>query len=386
MQLSDLACFMRSRIERTLVFIASVAVALMMSGGQAWAGPATTVVSDVVYRADGTPAAGKLLISWPALITSDGKPVAAGSMSVPIGASGNVILALAPNEGAAPGGTYYKVTLKLDDDTTSTEYWSIPKRTPVKISEVRSQVVPSSVALQMASRQYVDSTLLAKANDGAVIQKTGDEVVAGGKQFSLSPLVLAPTADGGVANKSYVDARVAGVGTGDFLRKSGDTMVGSLTLANDPTSSNHAANRHYVDVQVAGVSSSVAQKLGRQNDTPITMAGMRYASQFPSIQAAVADAGTNGTVVIPSDYLGTDNFTNPNKVQVIDLRGDASGFRGVYNVRDFGAKPDDNSDDWAAIQAAIDSASVGYGPYGAVYVPRGIYHVSKPLHITRGIR
>jgi hypothetical protein len=54
------------------------------------------------------------------------------------------------------------------------------------------------------------------------------------------------------------------------------------------------------------------------------MAGVRYASQFPSIQAALTDAKTTGAVVIPSDYSGTDTFTNPNNVQVIDLRGDAS--------------------------------------------------------------
>src|SRR5262249_12797047 len=148
---------------------------------------------------------------------------------------------------------------------------------------------------------------------------------------------------------------------------------------------NQAATRHYVDQQTAGVGTAVAQKLGRQNDTPITMAGIRFASQFASIQGAVTDAGTNGVGVITSDYSGTDNFTNPNKIQVLDLRGDASEFRGAYNVRDFGAKPDDNADDWSAIQAAIDAASAGSGPFGAVYVPKGIYNVSRPLHVTRGI-
>lgn len=33
--------------------------------------PATTRISDVVYRADGTPAGGVLLISWPAFTTAD---------------------------------------------------------------------------------------------------------------------------------------------------------------------------------------------------------------------------------------------------------------------------------------------------------------------------
>jgi hypothetical protein len=73
------------------------------------------------------------------------------------------MLALTPNEGGNPAGTYYKVVLKLDDGTTSTESWVIPKKSPVKVSEVRSSIVPASVAVQMASRQYVDSTLTAKA-------------------------------------------------------------------------------------------------------------------------------------------------------------------------------------------------------------------------------
>ena len=40
--------------------------------------PATTRVSDTVFRADGTPASGTVLISWPAFTTADSKPVAAG--------------------------------------------------------------------------------------------------------------------------------------------------------------------------------------------------------------------------------------------------------------------------------------------------------------------
>jgi hypothetical protein len=342
-------------------------------------------VSDVVYRADGLPAGGTLLISWPAFSTADGKPVAAGTMSLPIGGSGNVSLALAPNEGASPAGTYYRVTLKLNDGTASTEYWTVPKQGPVTITQIRSQIVPQSIAIQMASRQYVDSAIASKANDNGVLHVSGDEQVAGLKTFAVSPVVPSPMSDTAAAPKAYVDTTVA-VTTGSFVRKNGDTMTGALTLFGDPSSTNHAANRHYVDTQVATVSGSLAQKLGRQGDTPVTMSGMRFATQFANIQATVTDAGTNGTVVIPSDYTGTDAFTNPNKVQVMDMRGDASGFRGLYNVRDFGAKPDDTTDDWAAIQAAIDAASTGTSPYGTVYVPRGTYYVSKPLHITRGIK
>jgi hypothetical protein len=75
-----------------------------------WAqGPALTTISDTVYRADGTVAAGTALISWPAFQTAEGNAVAAGTKTATIGAAGAFSTQLVPNVGAAPTGTYYTV-------------------------------------------------------------------------------------------------------------------------------------------------------------------------------------------------------------------------------------------------------------------------------------
>ena len=58
-----------------------------------------------------------MLISWPAFTTSDGKAVAAGSLSVQLGSEGTFAASLAPNTGAQPAGVYYKVVYQLADDT-----------------------------------------------------------------------------------------------------------------------------------------------------------------------------------------------------------------------------------------------------------------------------
>src|SRR5437879_6585514 len=144
-----------------------------------------TTISDVVYRANGETASGTVVITWPTFTTRDNKAVAAGELSAVIGPSGLLTLALAPNEGATPGGTYYKVVYKLSDGTTSTEYWVVPAASPTTIAAVRATVVPTQIAAQLASRQYVDNAVT--GNSDAVVHKTGTEFISGVKTFSVSP-------------------------------------------------------------------------------------------------------------------------------------------------------------------------------------------------------
>ncbi|HYM06723.1 MAG TPA: hypothetical protein VEU11_09200, partial [Terriglobales bacterium] len=152
--------------------------------------PATTTISDVVYRADGTLAGGTLLISWPTFSTSSGQAVAAGRKSVTLGAGGTLSVALVPNTGSTPAGTFYTVVYQLDDGTVKTEFWIVPATSPATIAAVR--------------------TLLG----------------------SGSSAVLAS-------------------GSGSFVSKAGDSMTGPLQLPGDPVAPNQAADKHYVDSGLA---------------------------------------------------------------------------------------------------------------------------------------
>jgi hypothetical protein len=66
-------------------------------------GPTLTTVSDTVYRADGTPASGTLVITWPAFVTAGGAAVAGGTTNVTLGANGALSVALVPNTGSKSG-------------------------------------------------------------------------------------------------------------------------------------------------------------------------------------------------------------------------------------------------------------------------------------------
>ncbi len=232
----------RRHLWRLFCLLLSVLVSATMSHAQALA---MTNISDVVYRADGTPASGVLLISWPAFSTSDGKPVASGTKNVTLGAQGALSVSLAPNAGATPAATYYTVVYQLSD-TVKTEFWTVGTTSPTTIAAVRTTLGTGSAA-QMASKQYVDSVVGSKATDTAVVHKSGVEAISGTKQFSTPPSVPAPALAGDAVNKAYVDAAVTTVGAGSFVQKTGDAMSGPLTLSGDPTAPTQASTRRYVD-------------------------------------------------------------------------------------------------------------------------------------------
>ena len=182
-------------------------------------GIATTQVTDTVYRADGTPATGTVIVSWQAFTTASGQAVPSGSTSATI-TGGGLSLQLVPNAGSTPMGTYYTAVYHLDDGSVSREFWVVPvSQFPVLVSAIRSTVLPTSVAMQTVSKSYVDTAIAA--------------AVTGHPLDSSTPYVL----------------------------KAGDTMTGALVLPGDPTAANDAADKHYVDMNIAAAAGGLGQKV-----------------------------------------------------------------------------------------------------------------------------
>ena len=193
-------------------------------------GPTLTNVIDTVYQADGTPAQGVLIITWPAFVTASGTAVAAGNVSVTLGANGSLNVALAANAGATPAGIYYSVVYQLGPGEVRSEYWLVPASSPATLAEVRT-TPGAGTASQPVSMQYVNTALAEKANDSAVVHLAGTETVTGTKIFSSAPSVPSPVGTGDVTNKAYVDSSIAAVGAGNYLPTAGGAMTGPLTLS-----------------------------------------------------------------------------------------------------------------------------------------------------------
>jgi hypothetical protein len=265
---------------------------------------ATTTVSDTVYRADGTAAGGTVLVSWSAFTTAAGSTVATGTTSVTIGTGGLLTVALAPNAGATPMGSYYTAVFHLDDGSTSREYWVIPVTVPgggtVKLAAIINSVLPTSVAMQTVSKSYVDTAIAL-----AVV----------GHPLDSTPYVL----------------------------KAGDTMTGPLELPADPVSDFQAADKHYVDVNVAGASTGlgrkvdelpgttqiVAQPTGTQLDVN-NLNGALYASQYVSVAGndGIANVLASPDCVSGCDVRVEQTYSNENIDGTIPSLGRVTDYRG----------------------------------------------------------
>lgn len=224
-----------------------VMVAALGASAYAQTGASTTTVSDTVYLANGTPASGTLLISWPAFVTSTGAAVAAGNTSVALGANGALSVALVANAGATPAGVYYSVVYQLGPNEVRTQYWLVPASTTAVNLAAVITTPGSGSAMPPVSMEYVNSELATKANDSAVVHLSGTETISGAKTFSASPTVPTPTSSGAIANKAYVDSSVSNVGAGSYLPTAGGTMTGPITLPANPVSALQASTKQYVD-------------------------------------------------------------------------------------------------------------------------------------------
>ena len=177
--------------------LAALVIAAALSPLRAAAQVNTTTVQGTVYRADGSPASGTVLLSWPSFTTPQNQAVAAGSLNAAIGANGFLSVSLTPNAGALPAGSYYTAVYHLSDGTVNPEYWVVPAAPTASIAAVRAELQPSTVAVQSVSQAYVQGAVSAVSNN--------------------------------------------------FLPLGGGTLTGPLTLSGDPSGANQSATKHYAD-------------------------------------------------------------------------------------------------------------------------------------------
>jgi hypothetical protein len=276
-------------------------VLLAACAANATAQIATTQVTDTIYHADGTPASGTVLISWPAFTTSAGQSVPSGSTSATITA-GALSVQLVPNAGANPFGTYYTAVYHLDDGTLSRQYWVVPASTaPVHLNAIESTVLPTSVAMQTVTKSYVDTAIAAAVS---------------GHPLDSSPYVL----------------------------KAGDTMTGPLVLPADPVSAFQAADKNYVDESVAASSGGLGQKVSTEPSATQVVAqptgtqldvnllnGVEYASQYVTgrgnngiANAAASPDCATGCEIVAEPHYSNEQFSAAalnSETHVHDTRG-----------------------------------------------------------------
>jgi hypothetical protein len=302
-----LACPTQSFCWIALRAIAAVILAATLFPPPLMAQLSTTTVQGTIYRADGSPASGTLLVSWPAFTTAQNQAVAAGSLNTAIGPNGVVTLNLTPNAGAAPAGTYYTAVYHLSDGTVNTEYWVVPAAGSASIASIRAQLEPATVAVQPISQTYVDQAIATLADISLPL--------AGG--VMTGPLTLSgdPTAANQAATKHYADQLAAAQ-----LPMSGGTLTGNLSV-NENLAASTAALGSVNDVVYAsgmkcdGATNDTAAFLSAYNSLPArSPAESTWSGQPVRFGQLTLPRGTcviNPVVVGPGvDFAGIGGFAS----------------------------------------------------------------------------
>ena len=97
--------------------------------------PALTTVKDTVYKSDGSPASGTVVITWQGFVSADSRPVFGGNKTLPL-TNGALAVALVPNAGGTPSGTSYRVRYYQSGGVYFEETWVVPGSSPLSSPDV----------------------------------------------------------------------------------------------------------------------------------------------------------------------------------------------------------------------------------------------------------
>lgn len=149
---------------------ATLAALFWVGTGAALATPQLTTVQDQMFRADGTPVNGTLLISWRAFVAADNSNIPANTLRVPV-SGGLLRVKLVPTTTALAAASYTVMYL-VDGKLTNTEVWSVPpSASPVAVHMVRTSPSPvtppaADTVLQIADIVGLSDALAERPSKG----------------------------------------------------------------------------------------------------------------------------------------------------------------------------------------------------------------------------
>lgn len=123
-----------------------------------WAAPPLTTIQDVLYKADGTPFNGIVLIEWQGFEASDRSNIAPQQLTVPI-INGVLRVRLVPTTTATPPATY-RVRYNSEGKIQFEEIWAVPpSTTPLRVRDVRVASPPEASQQQTIQLSDVEGLL-----------------------------------------------------------------------------------------------------------------------------------------------------------------------------------------------------------------------------------
>ena len=212
----------------------------ILAAATALAQPSLTTIQDTLYKADGTPFNGLLIISWNSFESANLADIVSQSLTVKV-VGGNFRVQLVPTTVSNPP-TYYTVKYNSDGKIQFQETWVVGAAdTPLRIRDVRASVSPSTPVEPPSQTPIQESDVVGLTGDLSLRPTKGPGFSAGRTALinasgGIEAVIGNPsdcvTVDGssgpcGGAGPQFSDGEVPG-GTVDGANA-------TFTLANPPT-------------------------------------------------------------------------------------------------------------------------------------------------------
>ena len=122
-------------------------LALGATGARLWAQPPLTTIRDTVFRADGKPYNGLVLIEWKTFQASNNANIGAQGYTLNV-VNGNLVVRLTPTTTA--NNAYYLVRYNSDGQFQFSEIWSVPPSSAaLRLRDIRATLLPGGILVEI---------------------------------------------------------------------------------------------------------------------------------------------------------------------------------------------------------------------------------------------